>query len=102
MKDTKIKEMLSDSKFFIFDEKYPIIKFLPEKTKIFSSNTSPMKLCFENAIGKSVDIMYKYSDDLRQDQLIMQLISLMDYLLKSVNVDLRLTIYSILTYSILY
>ncbi len=99
MKDTKIKEILQDGKFFIFDEKHPVVRFLPEKTKVFGSNTAPVKLCFETSLGKSLDIMYKYSDDLRQDQLIMQLISLMDYLLKGVNVDLRLTIYSILTFS---
>ena len=99
VKDTKIKEILQDGKFFIFDEKHPVVKFLPEKTKVFGSNTAPVKLCFENSLGKSIDIMYKFSDDLRQDQLIMQLISLMDYLLKGVNVDLRLTIYSILTFS---
>ena len=43
--------------------------------------------------------MYKFSDDLRQDQLIMQVISLMDVLLRGLNVDLRLTTYNILVFS---
>lgn len=44
-------------------------------------------------------IMIKSGDDLRQDQLIMQMISLMDALLKSVNLDLRLLTYGILAVS---
>ena len=35
-------------------------------------------------------MIFKSGDDLRQDQLIMQMISLMDSLLKRVNLDLRL------------
>ncbi|CAM9876523.1 unnamed protein product, partial [Laminaria digitata] len=35
-------------------------------------------------------VIFKSGDDLRQDQLIMQMISLMDSLLKRVNLDLRL------------
>lgn len=34
-------------------------------------------------------VIFKSGDDLRQDQLIMQMISLMDSLLKRVNLDLR-------------
>ena len=41
-------------------------------------------------------IIFKSGDDLRQDQLIMQLISLMDGLLKKVNLDLGLLTYGIL------
>lgn len=41
-------------------------------------------------------IIFKSGDDLRQDQLIMQMISLMDSLLKKVNLDLKLVIYGIL------
>lgn len=44
-------------------------------------------------------IMFKSGDDLRQDQLIMQLISLMDHLLKKVNLDLKLLTYGILAVS---
>jgi phosphatidylinositol 3-kinase len=41
-------------------------------------------------------IMFKSGDDLRQDQLVMQLIALMDRLLKKVNLDLKLLTYGIL------
>eukprot|EP01033_Poteriospumella_lacustris_P007531 gene7531-5414_t len=45
---------------------------------------------------RSHKIMFKSGDDLRQDQLIMQMISLMDSLLKRVNLDLKLLTYGIL------
>jgi phosphatidylinositol 3-kinase len=50
------------------------------------------------AIKKSLTykIIFKSGDDLRQDQLVMQLISLMDSLLKKVNLDLGLLTYGIL------
>ena len=45
---------------------------------------------------KTHKIMFKSGDDLRQDQLIMQMISLMDILLKRVNLDMKLITYGIL------
>lgn len=41
-------------------------------------------------------MIFKVGDDLRQDQLVVQLISLMDRLLKKENLDLRLTPYKVL------
>lgn len=38
-------------------------------------------------------VIYKRGDDLRQDQLVVQMFSLMDRLLKRENLDLRLTPY---------
>lgn len=43
--------------------------------------------------------MYKFSDDMRSDQLIIQIFSLMEYLLKALSIDLWLTVYEILVYS---
>ena len=44
-------------------------------------------------------VMFKHGDDLRQDQLILQLITLMDQLLRRENLDLKLTPYSVLACS---
>ncbi|KAH9095060.1 hypothetical protein LEN26_017937 [Aphanomyces euteiches] len=49
--------------------------------------------------GPICKIFIKNGDDLRQDQLIMQLIILMDRLLKKVNLDLKLTPYRVLATS---
>lgn len=46
--------------------------------------------------GPMFKVMIKNGDDLRQDQLIMQMFTLMDRLLKKVNLDLKLTPYRIL------
>ncbi len=43
--------------------------------------------------------MFKAGDDLRQDQLILQLITLMDRLLRKENLDLKLTPYNVLACS---
>jgi len=43
--------------------------------------------------GQRYALIYKTGDDLRQDQLVVQLFELMDGLLKRENLDLRLTPY---------
>lgn len=43
--------------------------------------------------GGRYQVIYKRGDDLRQDQLVVQIFSLMDRLLKRENLDLRLTPY---------
>ncbi len=43
--------------------------------------------------------MFKLGDDLRQDQLVLQLISLMDRLLQRENLDLKLSPYNVLSCS---
>lgn len=44
----------------------------------------------------TLSLIYKRGDDLRQDQLVLQLISLMDRLLKREHLDLRITAYQVL------
>jgi phosphatidylinositol 3-kinase len=46
-----------------------------------------------------LQVLFKAGDDLRQDQLIVQLVTLMDNLLKQVQVDLALTPYAVLAMS---
>ena len=43
--------------------------------------------------------IFKFGDDLRQDQLILQIITLMDRILKQENLDLKLTPYRVLASS---
>ncbi|KAK9832006.1 hypothetical protein WJX81_007953 [Elliptochloris bilobata] len=49
--------------------------------------------------GGRYQVIYKRGDDLRQDQLVVQIFSLMDRLLKRENLDLRLTPYRVLATS---
>eukprot|EP00899_Mesostigma_viride_P020016 jgi/Mesvir1/28015/Mv20202-RA.1 len=46
--------------------------------------------------ARTCKIIYKKGDDLRQDQLVIQILSLMDRLLKKENLDLKLTPYRVL------
>ncbi len=44
-------------------------------------------------------LIYKHGDDVRQDQLVLQIISLMDSLLQQVNLDFKFTAYKVLAFS---
>jgi phosphatidylinositol 3-kinase len=75
-----------------------------EDCKLFNSAMSPL-LCWlktpedahtESAESKRYQVIFKSGDDLRQDQLIMQMFNLMDSLLKKVGLDLKLSPYVIL------
>ena len=73
-----------------------IIGCFPEETNVFKSSLHPMLIHFKLSDGKRYSIIYKKGDDMRQDQLVIQIISLMDRLLRKENLDLKLTPYNIL------
>jgi phosphatidylinositol 3-kinase len=66
---------------------------------IFNSAMNPIRLNLKLIPERPMSIMFKLGDDLRQDQLVVQLISLMDNLLKKENLDLKLTPYRVLATS---
>ena len=73
-----------------------------QKTTMFKSNLMPCKFVFKalpsDTPGAPTEYatIYKIGDDLRQDQLVLQMIALMDKLLKQENLDLRLTPYKVI------
>lgn len=86
----------------------------PSECSVFKSSLSPLKITFKTVValessaltifGKKhkygkYSLMFKIGDDLRQDQLVIQIITLMDQLLKNENLDLKLTPYKILATS---
>lgn len=83
-----------------------------DKSSVFKSNLFPLLLWFETmessrppeddvtVINPDYPIIFKNGDDLRQDQLVIQLFTLMDRLLRKENLDLRLSPYSVLATSI--
>ncbi|XP_070792108.1 phosphatidylinositol 3-kinase catalytic subunit type 3 [Pituophis catenifer annectens] len=72
---------------------------IPEKATLFKSAMMPAQLFFKTEDGDSYPVIFKHGDDLRQDQLILQIISLMDKLLRKENLDLKLTPYKVLATS---
>ncbi|XP_061769625.1 phosphatidylinositol 3-kinase catalytic subunit type 3 isoform X3 [Nerophis ophidion] len=72
---------------------------VPETATLFKSALMPAKLIFKTDDGSMYPVIFKHGDDLRQDQLILQIISLMDKLLRKENLDLKLTPYKVLATS---
>jgi phosphatidylinositol 3-kinase len=67
-----------------------------EHSSIFKSNLYPLKLQLMCSDGSQFPLIFKYGDDLRQDQLVIQLFTLMDRLLRKENLDLKITPYRVL------
>ncbi|KAK4981751.1 Phosphatidylinositol (PI) 3-kinase [Elasticomyces elasticus] len=65
----------------------------PEDCNVFKSSAFPLFLNFKTTVGEKYPIIFKTGDDLRQDQLVLQIITLMDRLLLKENLNLQLTPY---------
>lgn len=95
---TKVRHLLKKhgSIMLPLDPSVHVVDVVPEMSKVFKSSLSPLMITFKTVEDQSYSLMYKVGDDLRQDQLVIQVIRLMDELLKNENVDLKLTPYKIL------
>ena len=114
----KLSELIDvDKKNFMHNEEH----YLPIEPKIkvkgvfsgdctvFSSSSRPLKFTFKmtqetkkyNRFGDKnyYKIIFKLGDDLRQDQLILQMINFMDSLLKKSTIDCEFTTYKVLATS---
>ena len=81
------------------DPRVRVIGVIPEETTVFKSSLCPIKVTFRTTVGTRYTIIFKTGDDLRQDQLVIQIITLMDQLLQKENLDLKLSPYKILATS---
>jgi phosphatidylinositol 3-kinase len=70
-----------------------------QTARVFSSSNQPIMLELTTATKRKYPVIFKIKDDLRQDQLVIQLINVMDNILKSNNLDLKLTPYRVLACS---
>ncbi|CAD7014388.1 unnamed protein product [Ceratitis capitata] len=96
----KINFTSFDPRPFPLDPEIHITKIVPSKTSLFKSALMPAKLTFVTTMSKHEYVaIFKHGDDLRQDQLILQMITLMDKLLRRENLDLKLTPYKVLATS---
>ena len=82
------------------DPEVKVKGIIAQKTTLFKSALNPIKLTFTTTNpGEEYVAIVKHGDDLRQDQLILQTITLMDKLLRKENLDLKLTPYRVLATS---
>jgi phosphatidylinositol 3-kinase len=81
------------------DPEIKVCGIIPSEATLFKSSLMPAKLTFITSDGGNYETMFKHGDDLRQDQLILQIITLMDRILQQENLDLKLTPYRVLATS---
>ncbi|KAL2003856.1 hypothetical protein VTN02DRAFT_1878 [Thermoascus thermophilus] len=109
LKIEKLKKYLKDPKNELvhidpplplpLDPEVLITGCFPEDANVFKSSLSPLHINFKTSDGRKYPVLFKVGDDLRQDQLVIQIITLMDRLLQKENLDLKLTPYRILATS---
>lgn len=97
---------MNPNKTFLFKSAmYPaVVEFTTMPTSVMkNAGNSSTSIALEDNTDnhqtvkpKTLKVIFKSGDDLRQDQLVMQMINLMDSLLKKVNLDLKLRTYGIL------
>jgi phosphatidylinositol 3-kinase len=102
----RLKRFLADPKNELtnFDPPLPlpldpsvaIVGCFPEESNVFKSTLLPLFITFRTTGGQTYPVIFKTGDDLRQDQLVIQIITLMDRLLRKENLDLKLSPYRIL------
>lgn len=78
------------------DPEIQITGCFPDDCNVFKSSLSPLLINLKTVDGHKYPVIFKVGDDLRQDQLVIQIISLMDRLLQKENLDLKLTPYRII------
>ena len=84
---------------FPVDPEINITGIVAKEATLFKSSQMPCRLTFLTQSGEPYIAIFKHGDDLRQDQLILQMITLMDKLLRKENLDLNLTPYRVLSTS---
>ena len=105
----RLKNYLADPKneLLLIDPPLPlpldpsvmVVGCFPDEVTVFKSSLFPLLINFKTIGGRKYPIIFKTGDDLRQDQLVIQIITLMDRLLLKENLDLKLSPYRILATS---
>ena len=103
------KKMQEQIYYLPIDPRIEIKGTISKECSVFKSAKCPVKYTFkvekesqqyiDNEDKEHISMMFKYGDDLRQDQLILQMINYMDSLLKKVHLDYEFTTYRVLATS---
>ncbi|KAM7540029.1 hypothetical protein Aperf_G00000024770 [Anoplocephala perfoliata] len=81
---------------FPLDPSFLIAEIDSKSASLFKSTTQPALLKLISTTGETYQVIFKTGDDLRQDQLVLQMLRLMDVILKKESFDLHLTPYRVL------
>ena len=101
----KLRAVINDSKNNLLsfpplplplNARIEVVGINPDKYSVFKSNLYPFLLYFQCSDGSEYPVIFKDGDDMRQDQLVIQLFTLMDRLLRKENLDLKLSAYDVL------
>ncbi|KAJ2302360.1 Phosphatidylinositol (PI) 3-kinase [Coemansia sp. RSA 2706] len=101
----RLREYLGDAKNELaafaalplpLDPQIEVVGIRAERASVFKSTMMPLLLHFSTSDGGEYPVIFKTGDDMRQDQLVVQIITLMDRLLRKESLDLRLTPYCVL------
>ena len=106
---TKKDIMQNEINYLPIDPHIKIKGTITEQCSVFKSAKCPVKYTFKvekesqkynpHEDKEHISMMFKYGDDLRQDQLILQMIYYMDSLLKNVHLNYEFTTYKVLATS---
>ena len=108
--DVTEKNSIQDTEYYLpINPELKVKGAISSKCTVFKSAKCPVKYQFNvtpdtkqfnhNEDKDHIAIMFKYGDDLRQDQLVLQMINYMDSLLKKIHLDYEFTIYRTLATS---
>lgn len=96
----RLKDVEIPDEFHLpMDPRLVVDSFILEDCKVMNSKKKPFWLTFHNAAPFStepVKTMFKVGDDLRQDQLTLQIMKVMEHLWRQNQVDLRMNCYGVL------
>ena len=102
----KLRALISDGKAGLLsidpplplplDARVLVTGIKAERSTVFKSNLFPLLLHFDTPDDCGYSVIFKNGDDMRQDQLVIQLFTLMDRLLRNENLDLCMTPYKVL------
>ena len=98
LKSFKVKFQLSSAFGLAIDPRWEVEDFIIEKCNVMNSKKLPLWLVCQNSQkdAPSLKLLFKCGDDLRQDQLAMQLIQIMDKIWLDNGLDFRMKPYKVL------
>lgn len=98
-----IATILKDKELLLFDPMYlplgedTVIGIVPEECDVFSSQLCPILFTFITSGGKTYSVIFKSGDDLRQDRIVLQTMSIMNNILKENKVPAKALIYKVIS-----